>query len=118
LTREVLLDPADILRRQGNITMEKTFHSLDDYVINQIFKYEVEEYDKYLTGDIWSFNLVDTEGDSIDSCGGFFGTDWLTNGIADHISNEDKEKIKHIRVYDCTGDEIEQLDHEEVFGNE
>ena len=53
---------------------------------------EVETYDTYLTGDIYGFQLKDSEGNDIDSCWGFYGSDLKTNGIIDHI--EDDELIE------------------------
>jgi hypothetical protein len=73
---------------------------------------EVETYDQYLTGDVYGFVLVkktpktwvnkddptetvdEIDEEEVDSCWGFFGSDWKENGITDHIPNElipDKE---------------------------
>lgn len=93
----------------------KTYHSLDDYIVNRVFKGEVEVYDQYLRGDVWYFVIEDAGGDVVDSCAGFFGDDRKTNGLADHISDEDAALIDDIRVYDCMGNEIDTLDHEDVF---
>lgn len=59
----------------------------------EIMKSEVEVYDQYLRGDVYGFNLYESEipddedGDpdwnEIDSCWGFYGTDIVENGIAD-----------------------------------
>lgn len=55
---------------------------------------EVEVYDQYLTGEVYSFNLVEVETckhcgekheNSIDSCGGFFGSDFAKNGLLDNL---------------------------------
>ena len=56
---------------------------------------EVETYDTYLTGDIYGFQLKDSEGNDIDSCWGFYGSDLKTNGIIDHI--EDNELIELLK---------------------
>lgn len=37
---------------------------------------EVEEYDQYLTGDVWGYVIEDEDGDHLDSCWGFFGSDY------------------------------------------
>ena len=50
---------------------------------------EVETYDQYLTGDIYGFKEVDSEGNEVDSCWGFYG-DFETSGIIE----EAKEMIK------------------------
>lgn len=34
---------------------------------------EVETYDQYLVGDVYSYNLEDKETEDTDSCGGFYG---------------------------------------------
>lgn len=34
---------------------------------------EVEEYDQYLTGDVWGFTIEDETGEDIESCWGFYG---------------------------------------------
>lgn len=50
---------------------------------------EVELYDQYLTGDVYSYTLMEEtspdEWTEVDSCWGFYGADVLTNGIADNV---------------------------------
>jgi hypothetical protein len=67
---------------------------------------EVKEYDDYLTGNIYGFQLVEkktceccshTKDETIDSCWGFFGDDFKNNGILDNLDKEDlKEVLKHL----------------------
>lgn len=61
----------------------------EEHVYN-ILRGEVETYDQYLTGDIYSFEVVQEEGcsycghtheEQLDSCHGFYGTDWRENGL-------------------------------------
>jgi hypothetical protein len=65
---------------------------------------EVMEYDQYLTGDIYGFNLIDEvldeDGDlfeeiDVDSCWGFFGSDPNTNGMSEYV---DMAKVDEIRT--------------------
>ena len=49
---------------------------------------EVKEYDQYITGDVYLFELTDETGKTIDSCGGFYGDDWKTNGISAYVGEE------------------------------
>lgn len=49
---------------------------------------EVEEYDQYIRGDVYLFELTDETGKTIDSCGGFFGDDWKNNGLLDNVGHE------------------------------
>ena len=60
----------DVLKAFGhkrNLTKK-----LMDKVISCL-KCEVETYDKYLRGDVWSFSVTDAEGEIVESCGGFYG---------------------------------------------
>jgi hypothetical protein len=54
---------------------------------------EVNTYDMYLTGDVYSFHIQNKEGDVIDSCAGFYGTDWKNNGLSDYLDEEDLDKL-------------------------
>jgi len=58
-----------------------------DRVIS-VLKAEVEEYSQWMAGDVYGYVLEDAEGNKIDSCWGFFGTDWKENGMADQIPAE------------------------------
>lgn len=49
---------------------------------------ELAEFAAYLAGDTYGYRLLDPDGDELDSCWGFIGDDWKTNGIADHIPAE------------------------------
>lgn len=54
---------------------------------------EVEVYDQYLTGDCWGFEVLE-DGDVIDSCWGFFGSDVIANGMLDHFNDHAKALVK------------------------
>lgn len=45
---------------------------------------EVAVYDQYLTGDVYGFKVI-KDGEEIDACWGFFGSDIKTNGMLEHI---------------------------------
>lgn len=55
---------------------------------------EVETYDQYLRGDVYGFVLKDEAGEHVDSCGGFYGSDILTNGMMDHFSKDIQKELK------------------------
>lgn len=42
----------------------------------QLLQYEVEEYDKYLQGDVWHYSITNSNDIEIDGCGGFYGADY------------------------------------------
>ncbi|SHF15500.1 hypothetical protein SAMN02745133_01946 [Desulforamulus putei DSM 12395] len=54
----------------------------------QLLQSEVETYSQWLEGDVYGFVLKDAEGNEIDSCWGFYGTDWEKNGLSEHIPSE------------------------------
>lgn len=41
----------------------------------ECLRLEVVEYDQYLTGDVYGYRILDDNGDSLDSCWGFYGYD-------------------------------------------
>jgi hypothetical protein len=49
------------------------------------FEAEIKTYEQYLQGDIYGFSTLDAEGEQIDSCGGFFGSNPFENGMSEHI---------------------------------
>lgn len=55
---------------------------------------EVETYDLYLTDGWYGFSTIDEEGDVKDSCGGFLGNDWKSNGMKEHLSKEYHELLE------------------------
>jgi hypothetical protein len=66
---------------------------------------EVEEYDNYLTGDVYGYKVVEDEsGDVIDSCWGYFGDSKyaLSEGVAhakSNIRHDIKEHLKRLRTW-------------------
>ena len=58
---------------------------------------EVETYDQFLTGDVWGYQIEDAAGNEEDSCWGYFGHEWATNGILGAMSTEDEKAL--IRKY-------------------
>jgi hypothetical protein len=47
----------------------------------------------YLQGNVYNFYIQNKEGDVIDSCAGFYGTDWKNNGLSDYLDEEDLDKL-------------------------
>ena len=70
----------------------------------QVLKGEVEDYDTYLRGDVWAFTLYDVKTcnlgeehlEFVDGCGGFYGTDFLNNGLVGHIGMEWAEELESV----------------------
>lgn len=49
---------------------------------------EVELFDQYIRGDMYGF-IVEEDGEEIDSCWGFYSEDPRTNGMSDHIDDDE-----------------------------
>jgi len=62
--------------------------------LTSYLKSEVEVYDQYLTGDVYGFQLLDPEGEEIDSSWGFFGSDPKENGMMGDIEGGIVEQRK------------------------
>jgi hypothetical protein len=59
----------------------------------QILEAEINTLDQYVSGEVYGFEMLDENDIIDDSCYGFYGSDIKTNGILDHISDEDKEEV-------------------------
>jgi len=57
---------------------------------------EVEEYDKFLRGEVYGY-IITENGEEVDSCGGFIGSNPHTNGMLDEI---DEKYHKYFEGYD------------------
>lgn len=75
-------------------------------IAEQHIRDEVKEYDQYITGDIWCYTLekVTTceccgkeETENIDSMGGFYGNDILTNGMLEYLPKEFEEYFTEVK---------------------
>lgn len=53
--------------------------------LHKILRSEVDTYDCYLRGDVYGYELLDEDGECVDSCSGFFGDDPATNGMTDYL---------------------------------
>lgn len=79
----IVIDKKKILSEFGGKILTK---KLKDKVI-KILESEVKEYDQYLTGEVFGFEIEDSNGNRVDSCFGFFGDNFKENGLADHVGN-------------------------------
>ena len=82
------------LKREYNwkvITKKRLESVLEN--INNVLEGEIEVLDDYIRGDVYEFSIQDENGDTEDSCSGFYGSDIKTNGILDHLSKEDTEMV-------------------------
>jgi len=50
-----------------------------------ILEGELETFETYVRGEVYGYTVEDEDGEVLDSCGGFYGTNWDSNGILDHV---------------------------------
>ncbi len=55
-------------------------------------KGEVETYDQFLTGDVWGYEVLDSEGDTIHSCSGYYGEEGAKDAL---------QEARHLIDYEC-----------------
>lgn len=55
---------------------------------DRILKGEVETLNQYVMGEVYGFIIEDENGEHIDSCYGFYGSDIEENGIADYLEKK------------------------------
>lgn len=58
--------------------------------LKKYLKEEVERYHRYISGDVWRYVLYE-DGEQVDSCAGFYGTNWSENGLLDYAGIDDLE---------------------------
>ena len=61
--------------------------------VMKVIESEVETYDQYLSGDVYQFSIEDLDGNVLDSCGGFFGSDIVRSGLVDHLDESTKQEV-------------------------
>jgi hypothetical protein len=66
--------------------------------IEDRMKAEIEEFNTYLSGEVYGFVIENPKGEEVDSCWGFYGNDWETNGMKDSIPEELHPQLESIEV--------------------
>lgn len=54
---------------------------------------ELETYNQYISGEVYTYSISDQDENIEDSCSGFYGLDFKNNGMLDNLSNNDKISI-------------------------
>ena len=68
---------------KDNETWDTYIERRDLYLEN-----EVSVYDAYVQGNVYGYRIVDEDGDEQDSCYGFYGDDWRSNGLYEHVQSQ------------------------------
>jgi hypothetical protein len=58
---------------------------------------EVETYNQYLQGDVYCFHIEDKDGETIDSCGGYYGLDECIKEVKSQIEYYKKDREKSLQ---------------------
>ena len=61
--------------------------------IDNVMDSEIKTLSDYIEGNVYGFTIQDENGDTEDSCGGFYGSDLNTNGILDYLNEEDVKLV-------------------------
>lgn len=81
----------------------KTYHLTTDNWREravEVMRWEVELYDNYVQNEVYNYELYEYDdengewGDPCDSCGGFFGSDIMKNGMLEEVGYGLEEVIK------------------------
>jgi hypothetical protein len=82
------------LREEYNwklITQKRLDSVIDN--INNVMDSEIDTLSDYIGGNVYEFSIQDENGDTEESCGGFYGDDLKTNGILDYLNEEDVKLV-------------------------
>jgi hypothetical protein len=64
------------------VITERRLNTIQGYLKN-----EVMVYDQYLTGSVYGYQVKSPEGEDLDSCWGFFGSDHKLSGLLEYAQN-------------------------------
>lgn len=89
----IYMSHEDIVKEYGSLDIEKAKENLIA---------EVKTYDMYLRGEVYGFQLIkkDEDGEeleTIDSCWGFYGLDYIEGEITSYIGNEHQELVGNLK---------------------
>ena len=71
----------------NRVTKAKKAHALE------ILEGEVETLSHFISGEVYGFQIEDENGEETDSCYGFFGDNWETNGMCDYLDEDLKTAL-------------------------
>lgn len=83
------------IRKEYNV--KRISNKLKEKVLSTLIA-EINILDQYVSGDVYSFEVVDNEGNDIDSCSGFYGDNFKENGLFYHALNKNVTVVKEIEV--------------------
>lgn len=79
------------VRKEYNV--KRITKSIREKVI-EVLEGEVKDYDQYLTGDVYRYEIEDEDGDVVDSCGGYYDKDECQSDGENLLEYYQKESIE------------------------
>lgn len=76
----IIAKKSDLIK--AGVPEDKWYKMLDD---------EVEEYDQYLTGDVYGYIIEDDDGEEIESCWGFFGEQYCRDAGEEQLRYHERK---------------------------
>lgn len=74
--------PKEVIRKSHNV--KRVSPKLKASILENM-EAQVKEYDTYLRGEIYGYQIVDSDDNVVDSCYGFYGSDHIESGMKDYI---------------------------------
>jgi len=63
-------------------------------LVKECLEQEIKTMDNFLQGNVWWYCIETSEGEHIDSCGGFFGKTLEETGMLDHVDKKYRAELK------------------------
>lgn len=84
----IYMDKDTVIREWGD------FHDTTKEKAEAVLKAEVEEYDCYISGEVYGYRLLDESDQEIDSCWGYYGRQWAEEAAREvFMSNQAAQEI-------------------------
>jgi hypothetical protein len=93
----ILVEHEKVLKEYGRKRMSRALREK----VRNILQSEVEEYDQYLTGDVYGY-VIERDGEHIESCWGFYGA--RPHDHDDYMRKEIDSMVEHVN-----GERINEL---------
>lgn len=74
------------IKEKGGLNWKRWTHKRREQA-QEWLKSELQTLDYYVRGEVYGF-IIEEDGEEVDSCWGFYGSDPETNGIAGHVDKE------------------------------
>ena len=66
--------------------------------VEAVAKSVVDEWNQYLSGDVWGYVIKDEEGEEVDSCWGFYGMEDCEEQARDSATWHEEHALKQLKL--------------------